>query len=120
MRRSGFSAAALGLTCARTWIKGTNVGSLWQHRAAAPGGGSRIVLARAENSLQTAAIGGQGAGRVWLFLTTDDFDRDRARLLAAGARFEEEPRHESYGIVAVWRDPFGNRWDLIQPHAQNS
>ena len=79
-----------------------------------PGGGADLVLARAEGDAQRAAIGAQGAGRVWLFLETDDFARDAARLTAAGARFEEAPRHEPYGTVAVWRDPFGNRWDLIQ------
>ena len=64
---------------------------------------------------QRAAIGDQAGGRVWLFLRTDDFARDHARLTAAGVVFEEAPRHEVYGIVAVWRDPWGNRWDLIQP-----
>jgi catechol 2,3-dioxygenase-like lactoylglutathione lyase family enzyme len=80
----------------------------------APGGGPDIVLARAENPAQRAMIGAQGGGRVWLFLETTDFTRDHAKMLASGVVFEEVPRHESYGIVAVWRDPFGNRWDLIQ------
>ena len=79
-----------------------------------PDGGCEIVLARAEGKSQRSAIGAQGAGRVWLFLETGDFARDHARLTAAGAVFEEAPRHEPYGTVAVWRDPFGNRWDLIQ------
>jgi catechol 2,3-dioxygenase-like lactoylglutathione lyase family enzyme len=79
-----------------------------------PGGGARLVLARAEGD-QRAGIGAHGAGRVWLFYETDDFARDAARLVAAGAVFEEAPRHEPYGTVAVWRDPWGNRWDLIQP-----
>lgn len=78
------------------------------------GGGADLVLARAEGDTQQQAVGAQGAGRVWLFLETDDFTRDHARLTAAGAVFEEAPRHEPYGTVAVWRDPFGNRWDLIQ------
>ena len=79
------------------------------------GGGVRLVLAQAEGAVQRAAIGNQGAGRVWLFLQTDDFARDHTRMTAAGVVFEEAARHEPYGIVAVWRDPFGNRWDLIQP-----
>jgi catechol 2,3-dioxygenase-like lactoylglutathione lyase family enzyme len=78
-----------------------------------PGGGVQIVLARADGQQQSAAIGNQAGGRVFLFLETDDFARDHARMLAAGVHFEERPRHESYGTVAVWRDPFGNRWDLI-------
>lgn len=81
------------------------------------GGGVRLVLARAESEAQRAAIGNQAGGRVFLFLQTDDFARDHAALLAAGITFEEAPRHEAYGIVAVWRDPFGNRWDLIGPRS---
>lgn len=81
------------------------------------GGGVRLVLARAEGPMQQAAIGNQAGGRVFLFLQTDDFARDHAAMRAAGVEFEEEPRHESYGFVAVWRDPFGNRWDLIGPRA---
>ena len=78
------------------------------------GGGAEIVLARADDAVQAAMIGGQGGGRVWLFLETDDFARDHARMTAHGVVFEEAPRIEPYGIVAIWRDPFGNRWDLIE------
>jgi catechol 2,3-dioxygenase-like lactoylglutathione lyase family enzyme len=81
------------------------------------GGGPLLLLARAEGPTQQAAIGHQAGGRVFLFLETDDFAGDHARMRAQGVLFEEEPRHEPYGIVAVWRDPFGNRWDLIQPTA---
>lgn len=80
-----------------------------------PGGGVRLVLARAEGATQTAAIGNQSGGRVFLFLRTDDFARDHTSMLAAGITFEHAPRREPYGTVAVWRDPFGNRWDLIGP-----
>lgn len=80
-----------------------------------PGGGARLVLAQADGPSQFAAIGAQGAGRVWLFLRSDDFDRDHQAMLRAGVLFEELPRDEPYGRVAVWRDPFGNRWDLIGP-----
>ncbi len=79
-----------------------------------PGGGVKIVIARAEGDRQIAAIGNQAGGRVWLFLQTDDFWRDHSKMIAAGVFFEEEPRVESYGTVAVWRDPWGNRWDMIQ------
>ena len=82
-----------------------------------PGGGTRLVLARADTPDQAQAIGNQAGGRVFLFLQTDDFARDHAAMLAAGVIFEEAPRHEAYGSVAVWRDPFGNRWDLIGPPA---
>lgn len=75
---------------------------------------TRILLAKAEGALQHAAIGNQTGGRVGFFLHTDDFDRDHAAMQAAGVRFEEAPRSEHYGKVAVWRDPWGNRWDLLQ------
>lgn len=78
--------------------------------------GANLLLARAVDDGQRAAIGNQGGGRVWLFLETDDFARDHAAMLAAGVTFEETPRREPYGTVAVWRDPFGNRWDLIEPN----
>lgn len=79
-----------------------------------PGGGMSLVLARAEGPVQSAAVGSQAGDRVFLFLETDDFARDHAQMTAAGVLFEEEPRQETYGTVAVWRDPFGNRWDLIE------
>ena len=78
-----------------------------------PGGGADVLLARAEGD-QAAAVGRQAGGRVAFFLGTDDFGRDMARLEAAGATFEEAPRDEPYGRVAVWRDPWGNRWDLLE------
>ncbi len=80
-----------------------------------PAPGLRVVLARAEGEAQRAALATPMGGRVWLFLQSDDFARDAARITKAGGIFEEEPRHEPYGTVAVWRDPFGHRWDLIQP-----
>ena len=79
------------------------------------GGGVQLVLARAVGARQLAAVGDQAGGRVWLFLHTDDFTRDAARIVAAGGVFEEDPRLEDYGTVAVWRDLWGNRWDLLQP-----
>jgi catechol 2,3-dioxygenase-like lactoylglutathione lyase family enzyme len=78
------------------------------------GGQTAILLARADGAAQEAAIGNQTGGRVGFFLATDDFAADHARMTAAGVEFEEEPRYETYGSVAVWRDPFGNRWDLLQ------
>ncbi len=82
---------------------------------APPGGGTALLLARAADPAQRAAIGAQAGGRVAFFLTTTDFAASHATLTAAGAEWEEPPREEPYGTVAVWRDPFGNRWDLIEP-----
>ena len=74
-----------------------------------------VLLARAVTPAQLARIGDQTGGRVGLFLNTDEFDRDYQRMRAAGVEFEEPPRHELYGTVAVFLDLYGNRWDLIQP-----
>lgn len=74
-----------------------------------------LLLARADGPEQEARIGDQTGGRVGLFLHTDDFARDYERLLAAGVVFEEAPRSEPYGEVVVFRDLYGNRWDLFQP-----
>ncbi|CUJ88794.1 putative enzyme related to lactoylglutathione lyase [Ruegeria denitrificans] len=73
-----------------------------------------LLLAQADGPNQIAAVGNQTGGRVGFFLQTDDFKRDHAAMRAKGVHFEEDPRREPYGTVAVWRDPFGNRWDLIQ------
>ncbi|MEO1536324.1 MAG: VOC family protein [Pseudomonadota bacterium] len=83
-------------------------------RVGLPGAGTEVLLARAVGDTQVAAIGAQGGGRVWLFLETEDFAEDLARLERAGAVIEGAPREEPYGRVVVWRDPFGNWWDLIQ------
>ena len=82
----------------------------------APRGSSetRLLLAKADGDEQTAAIGFQAGGRVFLFLNTDDFDRDHATMSENGVTFLETPRTEPYGKVAVFQDPFGNKWDLIQ------
>ena len=79
------------------------------------GGGCGLLLARAANEEQRAAIGRQSGGRVFLFLHTDDFARDHAAWSARGVRFREAPREEAYGTVAVFEDLYGNAWDLIQP-----
>ena len=78
-------------------------------------GGARMLLAVADGEQQRAAIGNQTGGRVGFFMQTDDFPADHARLVAAGVTFLEQPRHESYGSVAVFVDAFGNKWDLIGP-----
>ena len=78
------------------------------------GGDTSLILARASTPEQVARIGDQAGGRIWLFLETDDFDRDHAASSAAGVRFRESPRDEPYGKVAVFEDLYGNGWDLIQ------
>jgi catechol 2,3-dioxygenase-like lactoylglutathione lyase family enzyme len=82
------------------------------------GDGGRLLIARAASEVQAAVIGNQAGGRVGFFVHTDDFAATRARLVEAGVTFQEEPRHEAYGTVAVFSDPFGNRWDLIEPKDQ--
>lgn len=81
-----------------------------------PGGGDTpLLLAEASTDEQRDRIGDQTGGRVGFFLHTDDFATDHARMAAAGVRFREAPRHETYGTVAVFEDLYGNLWDLIEP-----
>ncbi|MBL8702790.1 MAG: VOC family protein [Alphaproteobacteria bacterium] len=89
-------------------------GKRWILVAPAAGAATPLLLARAATSAQAAAIGNQAGGRVFLFLDTDDFHRDHARMTAAGVRFREAPRREPYGTVAVFEDLYGNAWDLIE------
>lgn len=90
-------------------------GKRWVLVAPRPDAETRLLLARAGDEAQRARIGDQTGGRVFLFLETDDFAADHARVAAAGATFLEDPRRETYGTVAVFRDPYGNTWDLIEP-----
>lgn len=78
------------------------------------GQGASLVLARASKPEQQAFVGNQTGGRVFLFLNTDDFDRDYTRLLEAGVEFVRPPVVQDYGTVAVFRDLYGNLWDLLQ------
>ncbi|WP_029041822.1 VOC family protein [Cucumibacter marinus] len=86
-------------------------------RVAPPGGGTALLLARADTPDQKAAISAQAGGRVFLFLETEDFARDHAAMAARGIKFLEQPRHEAYGTVAVFEDLYGQKWDLIEPVA---
>lgn len=79
------------------------------------GGGTGILLARADGDHQASVVGNQFAGRVGLFLRVDDFEATHDRMLAAGVRFVTAPRLEPYGQVAVFLDIEGNRWDLLGP-----
>lgn len=76
--------------------------------------GASLLLAKASNEAQLSRVGNQTGGRVFLFLHTDDFDRDHRMMSAHGAKFVEGPREEKYGKVAVFEDLYGNRWDLIE------
>ncbi|MEL7297490.1 MAG: VOC family protein [Pseudomonadota bacterium] len=77
--------------------------------------GTNLLLARATDDAQAAAVGNQTGGRVFLFLHTDDFWRDFEQMSARGIRFVREPAVEAWGTVAVFEDLYGNQWDLIQP-----
>lgn len=76
--------------------------------------GTTILLARASNPAQEPFIGNQAGGRVFLFLGTDDFWRDYNEMISIGIEFVREPKKQSYGIVAVFTDLYGNIWDLVQ------
>ena len=78
--------------------------------------GMRLLLARAVNEEQSSRVGNQAGGRVFLFLYTDDFWRDYRAYLEKGIEFVREPKEQSYGIVAVFKDLYGNLWDLVQPN----
>ncbi len=82
---------------------------------APPGGrGAGLLLAQAATAEQADHIGNQTGGRVAFFLHTDDFWRDYRRMQAHSVRFAEEPRQEAYGVVVVFYDLYGNKWDLVQ------
>ncbi|MGY6038038.1 VOC family protein [Aeromonas sp. AE23HZ002T15] len=89
-------------------------GKRWVRVAPKGAPGSALLLARAANPEQEAAIGRQGGGRVFLFLETDDFWGEYHRMQAHGVHFCEQPRIEPYGTVVVFEDISGNRWDLLQ------
>ena len=76
--------------------------------------GTTLLLARATTPTQTAVIGQQTGGRVFLFLNTDDFWRDYHDMVAAGIHFVREPKEAPYGTVAVFADLYGNLWDLLE------
>ena len=74
-----------------------------------------LLLARASTDEQRSRVGNQTGGRVGFFLNTDDFHRDHAAMTARGVEFLEAPREEAYATVAVFRDLYGNTWDLLEP-----
>jgi len=88
-------------------------GKRWVEIAAEDGGA--LLLAEAKKPEELAAVGDQFGGRVGLFLHVEDFDAAYHRLVEANTQFDEQPRDEPYGKVVVFRDLYGNRWDLIEP-----
>ena len=106
-----FFTGALGFTLLEDTRQGD--GKRWV-LVAPSGGETALLLAKAATREQTAAVGRQAGGRVFLFLNTDDFLRDYEAMRARGVVFHETPRTEPYGTVAVFEDLYGNKWDLIQ------
>ena len=90
-------------------------GKRWVLVAPQGSAASALLLAKADNAEQLSRVGNQTGGRVFLFLTTDDFWRDYHQLQAKGVRFQEAPRQEAYATVVVFADLYGNLWDLLQP-----
>jgi len=111
-RAKAFYCDALGFEC----LQDAEIpdGKRWLVVRPRGGEGASILLAEASDETQRAAIGNQTGGRVGFFLETDDFARDHRRFTEAGVLFQEEPRHEPYGTVAVFADLYGNLWDLIE------
>jgi catechol 2,3-dioxygenase-like lactoylglutathione lyase family enzyme len=89
-------------------------GKRWVTVAPPGSSGTRLLLAKAVSPEQLSRVGDQTGGRVFLFLHTDDFQRNYEAMKANGVRFLEKPRYESYGIVAVFEDLYGNKWDLLE------
>ena len=88
---------------------------------APPGSNSTsLLLARASKAEQEPFVGNQTGGRVFLFLNTDDFWRDYANMVSLGIAFVREPKSESYGMVAVFKDLYGNLWDLLEWKTEKS
>ena len=96
-------------------------GKRWVRMAPTPdGGGIGLLLAKAVGDEQASRIGNQTGGRVFLFLQTDNFAADHARLVANGVTFLRGPIDEPYGRVAVFADLYGNKWDLIEPSPKSA
>lgn len=87
-------------------------------RVSPPGSSCHLLLAKAANEAQQQQIGFQAGGRVFLFLYTDDFWRDYRKYTSRGVEFVREPAKEAYGTVSVFKDLYGNLWDLIEPVKQ--
>ena len=109
----GFYTGKLNFTLVEdTVLSGTK---RWVMVAPPGSSGTQLLLAKAANEEQESRVGNQTGGRVFLFLYTDDFHRDHQNMIQAGIEFVREPVSEPYGIVAVFKDLYGNLWDLIEP-----
>jgi len=110
-----FFTEALGLQV----IEDTPLSESKRWLVVAPAGSNSpsLLLARAATPEQAGSIGKQAAGRVFLFLYTDNFNRHYRQMQSRNVKFLESPRHEPYGTVAVFQDLYGNKWDLLQPGA---
>ncbi len=109
-----FFAGVLGFTVLEDVRLGAE--KRWVVVAPSRGAGAKIVLAVPSDERQRARIGDQTGGRVGYFLLTDDFQKDYAAMRARGVKFLEAPRSERYGTVAAFVDPWGGKWDLLQPN----
>ena len=112
-RAAAWYTAALGFVLKHDIDQGD--GKRWVVVGPADGQGADLLLARASGDVQASHVGHQTGGRVAFFLETDDFRRDHAAMRAAGVEFLETPREEPYATVAVFRDLYGNTWDLLEP-----
>ena len=95
-------------------------GNRWVRVAPRGSGETGLLLAKASDEAQRARIGDQHGGRVGFFLETDDFWRDYRAMQSKGVEFLETPREETYATVAVFRDRYGNRWDLLQTNTTDA
>ncbi len=111
-RAKDFYCGTLGFDCLQDDVQPD--GKRWVVVRPKGSDGAAFLVAQAANDRQMAAMGNQTGGRVGFFLKTDDFAGDHESMLAKGVQFLEAPRHESYGTVAVFADPYGNTFDLIE------
>ncbi|CAM4134501.1 VOC family protein [Vibrio neonatus] len=89
-------------------------GKRWVQVSPPNSNGTNLLLVQASTEKQKQAVGNQTGGRVFLFLQTNDFWRDYNQMKSSGVKFNEQPRTESYGTVAVFEDLYGNKWELLQ------
>ena len=108
-----FFRDALGFAVLEDAALGAN--KRWVVVGPSTGSGAALVLAAASDERQRARVGDQAGGRVGFFLHTADFWKDYEAMRARGIKFLETPRREPYGLVAVFLDPWGGKWDLLQP-----